>query len=128
MNGLYVMIGGFFGAISRYGVGIAFYTEQGFPWGTFVVNIIGCFLLSWLLTTASRSRKIPSQLTLLLGTGFLGSFTTFSTFSMETIHLFQAGHLLLPLLYVLLTTTLGLLLTYAGHHWACSYHQGGDAV
>jgi fluoride exporter len=109
------MIGGFLGAISRYCLGVWIHTNNGFPLGTLLINLIGCFLLGWFLTFASQSTKINPYNTLLIGTGFIGSFTTFSTFSVETITLLQQGLFMLGLLYVLASIILGLLLSYLGH-------------
>ncbi|EKN68128.1 fluoride efflux transporter CrcB [Schinkia azotoformans] len=114
MQILLVMIGGFLGAIGRFSVGEWFNPNQGFPFGTLLVNLIGCFLLGWLLTFMSRHSKNYSYLTLFLGTGVIGSFTTFSTFSVETIQLFKQGLVVLGLLYVLISIFFGLLLAYLG--------------
>ena len=118
MNVLLVMIGGFFGAISRFALGEWLLTNNGVPLGTFIVNLIGCFLIGWLLTFASQKKKIKPEHTLIIGTGFIGSFTTFSTFSVETLHLFQQGLLFQGLLYVFATTILGLALVYLGRKMA----------
>ena len=91
MNLLFVMIGGFFGAISRFALGEWIHTSNGFPLGTLFINLIGCFFLGWFLTFVSQKKKIRPELTLLIGTGFVGSFTTFSTFSVETLNLIAAG-------------------------------------
>ena len=91
MNVLFVMIGGFFGAISRFALGEWIHTSNGFPLGTLFINLIGCFFLGWFLTFVSQKKKIRPELTLLIGTGFVGSFTTFSTFSVETLTLLQQG-------------------------------------
>ena len=123
MNLLYVMIGGFLGAISRFILGEWMHTTQGFPLGTFIVNLIGCFLIGWILTILSQKKQIRQEFTLFIGTGFIGSFTTFSTFSVETLHLFQQGFLLLGLVYVFATTILGLILVYAGWKIALSKKQ-----
>lgn len=60
-----------------------------FPWGTFTVNVLGCFLLGYLLHAAAISTNISAATKLALGTGFLGAFTTFSTFGVETVQLWQ---------------------------------------
>ena len=91
MNLLFVMIGGFFGAISRFALGEWIHTSNGFPLGTLFINLIGCFFLGWFLTFVSQKKKIRPEFTLLIGTGFVGSFTTFSTFSVETLNLIAAG-------------------------------------
>ncbi len=112
------MIGGFFGAISRYALGEWVYTNNGFPLGTLLINFIGCFLLGWFLTFVGQKNNISTNTTLFIGTGFIGSFTTFSTFSAETIALLQQGLFMLGLLYVLASIILGLLLSYLGYKLA----------
>lgn len=114
MRILLVMIGGFIGAIGRFGVGEWFNTDQGFPFGTLLVNLIGCFLLGWLLTFIGRQSKKKPYITLFLGTGVIGSFTTVSTFSVETVQLFEKGLVVLGLFYVLISIFFGLLLAYFG--------------
>lgn len=114
MNILLVMVGGFFGAIVRFKLGEWIQTENGFPLGTFLINLIGCFLLGWFLTFMSRRENSKPQLNLLIGTGFTGAFTTFSTFSVETIHLFQDGNILLGMLYTVSSIGFGLVLAYLG--------------
>ncbi|WP_404451887.1 fluoride efflux transporter CrcB [Virgibacillus necropolis] len=128
MNLLLVMIGGFFGAISRFALGEWIHTNNGFPLGTFLINLIGCFILGWFLTFVSQKEKISPEFTLLIGTGFIGSFTTFSTFSVVALNLFQKGLLLMGILYVLATTVLGLVLAYLGRKLALSKERAGDAI
>ena len=126
MNLLFVMIGGFFGAISRFALGEWIHTSNGFPLGTLFINLIGCFFLGWFLTFVSQKKKIRPELTLLIGTGFVGSFTTFSTFSVETLTLLQQGLIFQGLLYVLTTTILGLGLTYLGRKVALLQESACD--
>lgn len=114
------MIGGFFGAIGRYAAGEWIEAENGFPFGTFVINLFGCFILGCFLTFVSEKSNIRPEFTLLIGTGFLGSFTTFSTFSLETVALFQEGLIVMAALYVLATTAVGLTLAFVGHRIALS--------
>ena len=87
---MFVGIGGFAGGNARYWISMLMLRITGahFPAGTLLVNSIGCLLLG-LLAGSSAARNIPPELKLLLGTGFLGALTTFSTFSVETIELFQ---------------------------------------
>lgn len=120
MNLLLVMIGGFFGAICRFALGEWIHTNNGFPLATFLINITGCFILGWFLTYVNQSNKIRPEFTLIIGTGFIGSFTTFSTFSAETLILFQNGLIFMAILYFLTSTVLGILLAFAGHHLAIS--------
>ncbi len=84
---------GALGALSRHAVnGWAARTfAGGFYYGTFFVNILGCFLLGLLMAFAAETGFPPKAVRLALGVGFLGSFTTFSTFGYETMHAFDRG-------------------------------------
>jgi CrcB protein len=88
-----VAIGGFLGAIARYIVG-QWFTDlvrvTGFPWGTLIINLLGCFVLSLFLTVALDLLVISPFIRLGVSTGFIGAFTTFSTFSLETVQLLQS--------------------------------------
>ncbi len=90
-----VGIGGFAGAITRYGIGqlLPITREDQFPLGTLTVNWSGSFLLGFLLIAATSNGKSwrGERLRLLLGTGFLGAYTTFSAFSAETMQMIQSG-------------------------------------
>lgn len=86
-NLILVALGGAIGAVARYCVNIFCNELLGdrFPWGTLVVNVVGCFLMGWLFHAATVSAAISDAARLMIGTGFLGALTTFSTFSMQTI-------------------------------------------
>lgn len=122
------MVGGFFGAISRFSLGEWIHTDNGFPLGTLIINLIGCFVLGWFLTYVQKKARIRPEFTLMIGTGFIGSFTTFSTFSVETINLFQQGLVFFALTYVLATTVIGLLFTYLGSRLVLSKRDAGDVM
>jgi fluoride exporter len=111
---IYVMLGGFCGAITRYGIGEWIQTNNGFPLGTLLINLLGCFFLGWFLTFITNQGNIKPEIALLIGTGFIGSFTTFSTFSVETILLFQNGQAAFGVLYILISIIFGLLMAYFG--------------
>lgn len=91
-----VGLGGFFGAMTRFEIGQIMPTLNGFPYVTIGINSIGCFLLAWLFTKYTKRTPII----LAVGTGFLGAFTTFSTFSLETLLLVEQGKWLLAGGYV----------------------------
>lgn len=99
---LAVGLGSAMGSVLRYGVSLASMAVLGshFPWGTLLVNVLGSCLIGWL---AAKTLRIPhSKLARhqpLLMAGFCGGFTTFSLFSLETLHLAQQGSLGLALLY-----------------------------
>lgn len=114
---LWVGCGGFFGAVSRYALGnwVASKLGTAFPYGTLVINLTGCLILGFFGTLAlQRATLIPPEARLLIAVGFVGAYTTFSTFGFETIRLLEENNLVLALAYVLGSVLLGLLLTYLG--------------
>lgn len=112
---LVVAAGGFVGAPSRYLLDRAINRriESDLPWGTFLVNISGSFLLG-LLTGLSLSNHLSPLAKALLGTGFCGAYTTFSTFTFETIRLLEVGQILDAALNAFVSLAVGLLGAGAG--------------
>lgn len=96
---LAVALGGAVGCVLRYGTTLAAarLLGSGFPFGTLLVNIIGCLLAGLLFGLAEGHAGLPPIMRLLLLTGFLGGYTTFSTFMAETVTLLQDGSWLLAL-------------------------------
>ncbi len=111
-----VGLGGMVGSIARYVVAavLARRMSVGFPYGTFTVNIVGCFLIGLILGILTRAGTLASDLRLLLVVGFCGGFTTFSSFTYEIIELVEANRVMLAILYVLFSILLGLLAAVAG--------------
>jgi fluoride exporter len=111
-----VMFGGSLGAASRYGVNLLTVKlwGTGFPWGTLMVNFMGCFLIGLIFALADGVRLLTPDLRLLLITGYLGALTTFSSFSLETVNAGRAGMALLPLANILINNIGGLTLTICG--------------
>jgi fluoride exporter len=111
VHGMMVAIGGFFGAMSRFGISRLFkkYYHSDFPYATLFVNLGGSFLLGYVIGSGISEAGI-----LLLGTGFLGSFTTFSTFKLENIHFHADKKWKSLITYLLLTYTIGLLFAFLG--------------
>jgi CrcB protein len=90
---LAVAFGGAFGSMARYWASGAVYDRLGaaFPYGTMAVNIAGCFLIGLIMEITENRFVINPQIKILLTIGFLGGFTTFSTFSYETLALARDG-------------------------------------
>lgn len=113
---LLVGLGGFLGSISRYLVAIFFAGQfsSSFPFATFVVNVAGCFLIGILFALSDRGNILSPEWRIFLTTGFCGGFTTFSTFSYESIRLLQDGEFLYLSLNVVLSVVVGFAATYIG--------------
>lgn len=116
MNYLYVGVGGMAGSVLRYTISL--YTagvwSGSFPFGTLIVNICGCFFLGWMTGLNEKKEFIPKYIMLGIGTGTIGSMTTFSTFSVETFQLYESGAIFAAGLYVLLSAGMGLFLAWTG--------------
>lgn len=93
LNILYVGVGGFIGSALRYAVSLCAAGMLGprLPCGTLFVNVLGGILIGLIMDTGLALGNFPPELRLFLTTGILGGFTTFSTFSYETISLFASG-------------------------------------
>ncbi|XXM73135.1 fluoride efflux transporter CrcB [Lysinibacillus sphaericus] len=112
---LSVGLAGALGAMLRYWVGHAFFDESGlFPYATLTVNLIGSFVLALFTTGIVRRFSLPGHLKMAIATGFVGSFTTFSTLSVETVALFENGHILLGAVYVAVSILGGLAMSRIG--------------
>jgi len=110
MGFLIVFLGGGFGSACRYGVGMLGVRMLGssFPYGTLFINIFGSFLMGVVVEFFALKGQLPQSARLLLTTGVIGGFTTFSTFSLETVLLFQRGSTVAAITYVLASVLLGL--------------------
>ncbi|MFH1645143.1 MAG: fluoride efflux transporter CrcB [Candidatus Omnitrophota bacterium] len=112
---LNVAIGGALGAILRYSVSAwscRFFTGK-FPWGTLMINLSGSLLIGFIWGIC-ESRVVSHNLKLLIIIGLLGSFTTFSTFSLENFHLLRDGHYPIALLNIAVSFILGIALVVSG--------------
>ena len=113
---LLVGLGSGLGGMCRYLVSqLLVTTQNGFPWGTFTVNIVGSLLIGLLWGLSSRFPSLSPVLTLLFMVGFCGGFTTFSTFSREGLSLLQTQNYTLFLLYTLGSVVLGILAVMVGY-------------
>ncbi|MBX2946409.1 MAG: fluoride efflux transporter CrcB [Cyclobacteriaceae bacterium] len=112
---LFIALGGALGSLARYGAsGLAHQKYNGvFPVGTLTVNLVGSFLIGLLWGLAENSTLNPNVRTFLF-VGILGGFTTFSTFSLETINLLRDGEFKLALVNVLLNNLVGIVLAFVG--------------
>lgn len=107
-----VGMGGFFGAAARYWVNLTFSKNKLFPVGTFIVNTTGSFVLGLILGLGSD--WITLSASLLIGTGFLGAYTTFSTFNFELFSLKKNKRGFLFLLYLVSSYSFGILFAGLG--------------
>ncbi len=113
---VWIGIGGFFGAVVRHGLDTWLTTRWGvaFPYGTLFVNVSGSFALCLVIAMLSRDFDVAPALRLALTVGFLGSYTTFSTFSAEALLLLENGYALRGLTYVVGSVAGGGLMGAAG--------------
>jgi len=102
---LWICLGGAIGTGARYLLSVWIFrlTGPGFPYGTLTVNVIGSFLLGLLLQFSLTTESVPPLFRLVLTTGVLGGFTTYSTFNSETLGLLREGALGLGLAYLVVT-------------------------
>lgn len=113
------MLGGAIGAMLRYGLGawVQGLLGPGFPWSTFLTNITGSLLIGLVLRLSLEGALSP-EWRLFLAVGVLGGYTTFSTFSWETLTLVQQGEWLKAFLYVAGSVVLGFVLVWLAYRWA----------
>lgn len=102
MHWLAIALGGALGAMGRYGVSTYLYPLLGnrFPLGTFAVNVLGSFIIGVCYVLIIEKEILAPQWRHVMMTGFLGAFTTFSTFSLDALNLWQNGHGVTALIYV----------------------------
>ena len=101
-NQLAIAIGGALGAVARY-LSVAYFAKSlgvTYPWGTLLVNVAGSFVMGVLVILFAATDWLPENIKMLATVGFLGSYTTFSTFSLDTMNLLQAGFTSQALLYM----------------------------
>lgn len=111
-----LVLGGSIGTLCRYIVnGVAVrYFSGGLPAGTLVVNLIGCLLVGFVIALPEERLLINDQMKILIVVGFLGAFTTFSTFMLEIANLIQNGHTLKAGVYTAVSIVVGFILVRIG--------------
>lgn len=116
---LAVAFGSAFGGMARFGVGllVARAVGQAFPWGTLLINVVGSFVIGLYgaLTTADGPMPASTEMRVFVMVGFCGGFTTFSSFSLQTLELLQAGETAWAALYILASVALCLAGVFLGY-------------
>jgi CrcB protein len=113
---LSVALGGAFGASARYGVAALMVRWLGpnFPWGTLTVNVVGSLAMGLLVESLALRFSVSPEVRVMLVTGFLGGFTTFSAFSLDTANLIERGATVPALTYVAVSVLLSVAALFVG--------------
>ena len=103
-------VAGALGSMARYGLSalVGHWTGNAFPWGIFVVNVLGCFLFGAIWAGLGVFHLLDDAARIVLLTGFMGAFTTFSTFSIDTFHLYASGSVMSAALNIILNACLAI--------------------
>jgi fluoride exporter len=111
-----VAIGGALGSLARFWMGSAVANRLGtrFPYGTFVINLTACLIIGFSLALLGRRTELSPAWRFLIPVGFVGAYSTFSTFEWEIFANIQAGSFLTAASYVTLSVVLGLIAVWAG--------------
>jgi CrcB protein len=113
---LLIAFGGALGSLARYWVGSAIANKMGtkFPYGTFVINITACVIIGFTLTVLAKRADLNPAWRFLVPVGFIGAYSTFSTYEWETLSTIRTGAFLLAVLYAASSLILGLAAVWAG--------------
>lgn len=113
---LLVGVGGFAGAVARYWVGLYVTQRMGlrFPYGTFLINVTGCFLVGFFMHLLAERGVLDLHWLFVVVIGFIGAYTTFSTFEYETMRQLQDGQIGVGLLYAGSSVLVGFLMVWLG--------------
>jgi fluoride exporter len=113
---LLIAIGGALGSLARYMVASTVVTRMGnrLPYGTFIINLTACVIIGFSLTWMNRRTEMNPAWRYLIPIGFVGAYSTFSTFEWETFTSLQTGAFLIAALYVSLSVLLGLIAVWLG--------------
>ena len=113
LNCLVVGLGGFVGSVLRYLVGLISLNENAaFPVKTLAINVIGAFAIGIITALALKQSNLDPRLVLFLKVGICGGFTTFSTFALESLQLFQSGKGAMAIAYMILSAVLSVLAVF----------------
>ncbi len=112
----YIAVGGSLGAIARYWVGSVVADKLGtrFPYGTFVINISACIIIGFSLTYLGKRAELNPAWRFLIPTGFVGAYSTFSTYEWETLSSLRTGAFSLAAVYAIASLILGLVAAWGG--------------
>ncbi len=113
---LFIAVGGALGSIARFWVGSTISGRMGikFPYGTFVVNLTACLIIGFTLTYLGKRADLSPALRFLIPVGFIGAYSTFSTFEWETLSTLRSGAFFLAALYTVGSIVLGLIAVWGG--------------
>lgn len=111
-----VALGGSLGAVSRFACGIAmtYFFGKNFPWGTLFVNVLGSFIMGGVAAYFSIKHGTTHPLALFIMVGFLGSFTTFSSFSLDTLNLFLNNQVVYSIINIIFNLSFCLVAVIVG--------------
>jgi CrcB protein len=113
----YIALGGAIGALLRYGVGLAIKPENtlAFPIHTFLINVLGCLCIG-IIASIIQNTPFNELMQYFVVIGLLGGFTTFSSFSLESLYLLKNGKILIAASYMLLSNSIGITGAFIGYH------------
>lgn len=128
---LIVMLGGALGTLMRYSASmLALPISAGLPWGTILINITGSFLIGLFgtLTLAHGRYPVSEELRIFVMVGICGGYTTFSSFSLQTLDLLRGGSPTKAAFNIVLSVTLCILAVAAGHYIASYFNGGAEQI
>ena len=128
---LLLAAGGALGTLARYGIGVwAAPISQNLPWGTIIINIAGSFVIGFFgtLTLAHGRYPVSETIRLFVMVGFCGGFTTFSSFSLQTLELLRGDAIGRAMTNILVSVTLCICAVAAGHALASRLNGGAVAI
>lgn len=114
MNWLLVFLGGGLGSLSRYGISewMRAHVKNAFPLATLCSNLISCLVMGITLAYLAQRQEAPAAIRIFLVVGFCGGFSTFSTFSFETMELFRSGNVVVAAINILISVLSCMLILY----------------